>query len=45
MLLLLLPPPPAGSGGKAMGEEAEDAAEEGVGPSEAIISMTLGMTM
>lgn len=41
----MLPLPPAGMEGKGIGEEAEEAAEEGVGPSEAIISMTLGMTM
>lgn len=41
-VLLLLPPPPAGREENGIGDEEED---EGVGPSDAIISMTLGRTM
>lgn len=40
--LLLLLPPPDGREENGIGDEEED---EGVGPSEAIISMTLGRTM
>lgn len=41
-VLLLLLPPPDGREENGIGDEEED---EGVGPSEAIISMTLGRTM
>ena len=40
-----MPLPPVGREGYGIGEEEEDAADEGVGPSDAIISMTLGRTM
>lgn len=46
-MLLLLVPPPAGREVYGIGEEEEGGADglEGAGPSEMIISMTLGRTM